>query len=97
TNHLDISAQLEILGLVASLDGVTVIAALHELNHAAAYADRVAVLRGGRVVGCGAPVEVLTPALIEAVFAVRASVSTNPETGRRQFSFSPLQPERTLT
>ncbi|MEM1334228.1 MAG: ABC transporter ATP-binding protein [Actinomycetota bacterium] len=93
TNHLDISAQLEILGLVASLDGVTVIAALHELNHAAAYADRVAVLRAGELVGCGPPGEVLTPALIESVFAVRATVGTHPDTGRHQFSFSPLTTE----
>ncbi|MEM9036722.1 MAG: ABC transporter ATP-binding protein [Actinomycetota bacterium] len=93
TNHLDISAQLEILALVASLDGVTVVAALHELNHAAAYADRVAVLNAGSLVGCGIPVEVLTPALIEEVFGVRASVGTHPDTGRVQFSFSPLPTE----
>ncbi len=93
TNHLDIAAQLEILGLVASLDGVTVIAALHELNHAAAYADRVAVLKAGSLVGCGAPSHVLTPALIEEVFGVRASIGTHPDNGRTQFSFSPLQTE----
>ncbi|MEM6289332.1 MAG: ABC transporter ATP-binding protein [Bacteroidota bacterium] len=97
TNHLDIAAQLEILGLVASLDRVTVVAALHDLNQTAAYADRVAVLRDGALVGCGPPGEVLTPALIEAVFGVRASVGTHPDTGRHQFSFSPLQPERTPT
>ncbi|MEM9745501.1 MAG: ABC transporter ATP-binding protein [Actinomycetota bacterium] len=97
TNHLDISAQLEILGLVASLDGVTVIAALHELTHAAAYADRVAVLQDGAVVGCGPPGEVLTPALIEEVFAVRASVGLHPDTGRPQFSFSPLPRESNPT
>ncbi|MEM9561748.1 MAG: ABC transporter ATP-binding protein [Actinomycetota bacterium] len=95
TNHLDIAAQLEILGLVASLDEVTVIAALHELNHAAAYADRVAVLKAGSLVGCGTPGDVLTPDLIEEVFGVRASVGTHPDTGRAQFSFSPLQTEST--
>ncbi|MEO1063561.1 MAG: ABC transporter ATP-binding protein [Actinomycetota bacterium] len=97
TNHLDIAAQLEILGLVASLDGVTVIAALHDLNQTAAYADRVAVLEAGALAGCGPPGELLTPELIEAVFAVRAAVGTHPDTGRHQFSFSPLQPERTTT
>ncbi|MEM6645002.1 MAG: ABC transporter ATP-binding protein, partial [Bacteroidota bacterium] len=93
TNHLDISAQLEILGLAASLDGVTVVAALHDLNHAATYADRVAVIQSGVLVGCGTPSDVLTPALIEEVFAVRGTVGTHPDTGRPQFYFSPLAPE----
>ncbi|MEM9516385.1 MAG: ABC transporter ATP-binding protein [Actinomycetota bacterium] len=97
TNHLDIAAQLEILGLVASLDEVTVIAALHELNHAAAYADRVAVLQAGALVGCGPPAEVLTPALIEEVFAVRATVGIHPDTARPHFSFSPLPTESAPT
>ncbi|MEM1128063.1 MAG: ABC transporter ATP-binding protein [Bacteroidota bacterium] len=90
TNHLDISAQLEILSLAASLEGVTVVAALHDLNHAATYADRVAVIQAGVLVGCGTPDEVLTPALIEEVFAVRATVGTHPDTGRPQFFFSQL-------
>ena len=97
TNHLDIPAQLEILGLVASLEGVSVIAALHDLNHAASYADRVAVLQGGSLVESGPPDDVLRPDLIQQVFAVRASVGTHPDTGRRQFFFSPIKPERTPT
>ena len=97
TNHLDIPAQLEILGLVASLEGVSVIAALHDLNHAASYADRVAVLQGGSVVESGPPDDVLRPDLIQQVFAVRASVGMHPDTGRRQFFFSPIKPERTPT
>jgi iron complex transport system ATP-binding protein len=78
TNHLDIAAQLEILTLVHALEGVTVIAALHDLNHAAAYADRVAVMKDGSLAGCGTPREILTPALIEG----------------HQFSFSPLPTRR---
>jgi iron complex transport system ATP-binding protein len=94
TNHLDIAAQLEILTLVHALDGVTVIAALHDLNHAAAYADRVAVMKDGALAGCGPPPEILTPALIERVFGVKATVGINPDTGRHHFSFSPLPTRR---
>ncbi len=91
TNHLDVAAQLDLLDLTRSL-GVTVVAALHDLNLAAAYADRVAVLRAGRLVSVGAPGDVLTPELIATVFGVHAEVGRNPATGRLSFAFSPLPP-----
>lgn len=81
TNHLDARAQLDLLALIGEL-GVTVLAALHDLDQAAGYADRVAVLDAGRLVAVGAPDEVLTPALIEAVFGVRAHLGPHPLTGR---------------
>jgi iron complex transport system ATP-binding protein len=81
TNHLDIRARLELLDLVRGL-GVTVLAALHDLDQAVAVADQVAVLDRGRLVAAGAPLEVLTPARIEAVFGVRAHVGRHPLTGR---------------
>ena len=69
TNHLDVRAQFELLDLIRSL-GVTTLAALHDLDLAARYCDRVVVLNGGRVVARGTPVEVLTSELIAAVFGV---------------------------
>ncbi|MES4903177.1 MULTISPECIES: ABC transporter ATP-binding protein [unclassified Streptomyces] len=77
TNHLDIQHQLDLLDLVAGLPVTTVIA-LHDLNLAAMYCDRLLVLRDGRAVAEGTPAEVLTPALIERVYAVRAEVTTGP-------------------
>ena len=70
TNHLDVRAQFELLDLIRSL-GVTTVAALHDLDLAARYCDRVVVLDAGRVVAGGTPVEVLTPELIAEVFGVR--------------------------
>ena len=69
TNHLDVRAQFELLDLIRSL-GVTTVAALHDLDLAARYCDRVVVLNAGRVVASGTPAEVLTPELIAAVFGV---------------------------
>ncbi|GAA3013168.1 ABC transporter ATP-binding protein [Streptosporangium longisporum] len=89
TNHLDIAAQLDLLELVRSL-GVTTLAALHELNLAAAYCDRVYVLAAGRVVACGPPARVLTPSLLGEVFGVRAHLGVNPLTGRPALTFAPL-------
>ncbi|WP_047870840.1 ABC transporter ATP-binding protein [Nocardiopsis sp. RV163] len=77
TNHLDIQYQLDLMELVAGLPVTTVIA-MHDLNLAAMYCDRLLVLRGGRVVAEGAPPRVLTPALIEEVYGVRAEVETGP-------------------
>ncbi|MGW3404377.1 ABC transporter ATP-binding protein [Streptomyces zhihengii] len=74
TNHLDIQHQLELLELVAGLP-VTTVVALHDLNLAAMYCDRVLVLRDGAVVAEGTPTAVLTPRLIEDVYGVAAEVS----------------------
>lgn len=92
TNHLDIAAQLAVLALLRELAtaGVTVLAALHDLGLAASYADHVIVLGAGRVVAAGPTGPTLTPDLIRAVYGVRATVLTDPNTGRPVLGFSPL-------
>lgn len=84
TNHLDLSAQLVALELLAGLarGGLTVVAALHDLSQAAAYADHVLVLAEGRVVAAGPPREVLTARLVHEVYGVRAEIIDHPITGR---------------
>lgn len=73
TNHLDIRHQIDILTLVRAL-GLTSIIALHDLNLAAMFCDRLLVLRDGGAVACGTPAEVLTPGLLRTVFGVAAEV-----------------------
>ena len=73
TNHLDIKYQLDMLDLVRGL-GRTVLAALHDLNLAAAYCDWLYALQDGRLVGSGAPQDLLTPAFIRRVYGVDAQV-----------------------
>ncbi|ADB33514.1 ABC transporter related protein [Kribbella flavida DSM 17836] len=80
TNHLDIRYQLETLTLLRGL-GLTVVTALHDLNLAARFCDRLAVLAQGRVVATGAPAEVLTATLIQQVYAVDAVVERSAHTG----------------
>ncbi|MFI7387369.1 ABC transporter ATP-binding protein [Streptomyces sp. NPDC049813] len=91
TNHLDIAHQLDVLRRVRA-SGPTVLAALHDLNLAAAHCDRLHVLDRGRVVASGAPDEVLSPRLLADVFGVRAHRVRHPETGATQFLFDPLRP-----
>ncbi|MCX5226470.1 ABC transporter ATP-binding protein [Streptomyces sp. NBC_00233] len=80
TNHLDIRHQLDVLALVRTL-GTTNLLALHDLNLAGAYCDRIYVLERGMLVTGGTPAEVLTPALLEAVYGVDAEVIPHPRTG----------------
>ena len=55
---------------------------LHDLNLAAQYADRIVVLKNGRVLTAGAPAAVLTPETIAAAYGVRAVVLPHPDRGR---------------
>jgi iron complex transport system ATP-binding protein len=76
TNHLDIHHQLGLLDLVRSRR-LTVVAALHDLNHAAMFCDRIAVLDQGRLVALGAPRDVLTETMLADVFRVDAAVEAD--------------------
>ncbi|WP_426595188.1 ATP-binding cassette domain-containing protein [Cellulomonas sp. McL0617] len=91
TNHLDVSAQLSLLAFVRDL-GTTTVAALHDLNLAAAFCEHVLVLKDGRLAAAGHPREVLTPGLLKDVYAVEADVLRNPRTGRPVIAFH--QPEQ---
>ena len=88
TNHLDIHHQIEILRMVRDLD-LTSIIALHDLNLAAMFCDRIVVLEAGAVRACGTPAAVLTPETLHDVFRVSAQVSGSPESGRPHIRFSP--------
>lgn len=73
TNHLDIRHQLAVLALIRRLP-VTVVAALHDLNLAAAFCDRIVLMADGRLIASGPPAEVLTADRIARVFGVVADV-----------------------
>ncbi|MGZ2380839.1 ABC transporter ATP-binding protein [Rhizobium brockwellii] len=86
TNHLDIQHQLDILSLISKL-GITCIVALHDLNLAAMFCDRLAVLQKGEVIASGAPEEVLTEDMIGRVFGVRAHVQKSAVHGRHHIQY----------
>ncbi|WP_214104936.1 ABC transporter ATP-binding protein [Acrocarpospora catenulata] len=90
TNHLDIGAQLDLLELVRDLR-VTTLAALHDLNLAAAYCDLLHVVHQGRIAASGPPADVLQPDFLAEVFGVRAHLGSHPLTGRSHLSFAPLK------
>ena len=76
TSHLDIKYQIEILELVQRLNrdhGVTVIAAMHDLNLAARYFPRLLLFQRG-IVADASPAEVLEPGLLGRVYGVNVQV-----------------------
>ncbi|MFD5429502.1 ABC transporter ATP-binding protein [Streptomyces sp. NPDC127084] len=91
TNHLDLRHQLDTLRLVRRL-GVTAVVALHDLNLAAAFCDRICVMDGGRVVATGSPAEVLTPELLAEVYRVDAEVVPHPRTGIPHVTLNSVHP-----
>ena len=76
TNHLDIRHRFALLADLARMP-VTVVAALHDLDLAAQYCDRVVLLARGRVVAAGTPRAVLTAERIAEVFGVAADIATD--------------------
>jgi iron complex transport system ATP-binding protein len=72
TNHLDVRHQHDLLGAVAH-SGRTVLAALHTLDAAAAYAAHVVLVHGGTIVADGPPRDVLTPENVATVFGVASA------------------------
>ncbi|MER5474261.1 ABC transporter ATP-binding protein [Streptomyces sp. NPDC002685] len=84
TTYLDIQHQIDVLDLCAELhetQGRTLVAVLHDLNHAARYATHLIALRGGEVIAEGAPNDIVTAGLVEEVFGLRCQVIDDPETG----------------
>ncbi|PQZ50248.1 ABC transporter ATP-binding protein [Ochrobactrum sp. MYb15] len=73
TNHLDIGHQIGLLDLVRR-QKLTVVAALHDLNHAAMFCDRIAIMNKGQIVELGTPREVLRAECIRSVFGVEVDV-----------------------
>lgn len=88
TNHLDIKYQLQIMDIVKALN-LTVVAAVHDLNIAAMYCDRLVALKNGQVVGVGSPRDLLTEKFIYEVYEVHCRVDEDKQTGRINIVYLP--------
>ncbi|MGI0150392.1 MAG: ABC transporter ATP-binding protein [Thermoplasmata archaeon] len=84
TAHLDIGHELDLFARVRRLvteKGGAALAAMHDLNLAARFADRIVVLSRGRLVEDGPPEEVLSERLLREVWGVSAELRRDPSTG----------------
>lgn len=94
TAFLDIKHQVEVYDLVKSLsrqEGLTVVSILHDLNLAALYCDRLALLKSGELFCSGAPEEVLTYVNVKAVYETEVYIGLNDIT--RKVHILPLDAE----
>lgn len=73
TNHLDITHQLQLMRIVKDRN-VTVISAVHDLNLAAMFCDRIYAMKDGRIAGEGTPEELLTPEFIREIYDVETEI-----------------------
>ncbi|MGG7144329.1 ABC transporter ATP-binding protein [Clostridium nigeriense] len=78
TNHLDIKYQLQLMKIVRNLN-IEVIAAIHDLNIAAMYCDKIFVLKDGEIIKYGKPKNVLTKELIKDVYEVDSKIIVDNE------------------
>jgi iron complex transport system ATP-binding protein len=79
--HLDIAHQLDVFTILRKLNrerGLTVVSVSHDLNLAASFSDRIAMLRAGSVAALGTPQEVLTEERIKDVFRTEVVVDAHP-------------------
>ena len=88
TNHLDIRYQLQMFDLIKGL-GVTVLSAIHDLNIAGLYCDRIYALKEGRLFKAGTPEEILTTAVIQEIYGVQADVMMHPITNKVSITYIP--------
>ncbi|SDD76944.1 iron complex transport system ATP-binding protein [Paenibacillus sp. UNCCL117] len=84
TTFLDMAHQLEVLKLLERLnreEGRTIVMVVHDLNHAALYAQHIVAIKHGDLIVEGSPAEVITRDMLHEVFAIRADIIHDPRTG----------------
>lgn len=84
TSNLDVNYQVEILNFLCNLcrnEHMTVVTALHDLNLASQYCNRLVMLKEGRIFKQGTPDEIITRELIKEVFGLDVYIGPHPLNG----------------
>ena len=95
TSNLDIRHQLEVMEIIKDLvvkEGISAIMAIHDLNLASKYTDRVLIMKEGRIFGAGSPSNVLTPENIRSVYGVEAEVISRADSNGGRPYIVPIRP-----
>jgi iron complex transport system ATP-binding protein len=82
TTFLDIAYQIDILELCSDLNrtkGHTMVAVLHDLNHACRYGDHIIAMKDGNIIAQGPPADIITAELVEDVFGLPCRIIEDPE------------------
>ncbi|SMQ72115.1 iron complex transport system ATP-binding protein [Bacillus sp. OV166] len=85
TTYLDMAHQLEVLELLQRLNieqERTIVMVLHDLNHAARFADYIIALKEGHIIKAGDCEEVMNPEVLKKVFQIDAQIGRDPRTNK---------------
>lgn len=85
TTYLDMAHQLEVLELLQKLNQEqerTIVMVLHDINHAARFADYIIAMKSGQIVKTGSSEEVITHDVLRKVFHIDAEIGRDPRTGK---------------
>lgn len=95
TASLDFGNQARVLGTIRSLSasGLAIVLSTHDPGHAFACADRVALMKAGRIVALGSPQEVLTTGALRDLYGVEVAVAFMKQAGRHVCAPTLVQPE----
>lgn len=88
TNHLDIGYQYQIMNILKR-QRLTILCCVHDLNIAAAYCDRIILMKNKKVFDVGSPKEMLTRGNIKELFDIETHTIENEKTGRLNIIFKP--------
>lgn len=83
TSNLDLKYQLDVLEIVKNLvkeKAISVIMAMHDLNLACRYSDKLVMLKNGKIFSTGVPKQVITPDNIKSVYEVEAVIYNQSQT-----------------
>ena len=80
TANLDLTYEIKLLNIVKDVaqEGAGVILVLHDLNLAAKFSDKVAILKGGLLIDIGLPKDILKSTLLSDVYEIKVEVKNNP-------------------
>lgn len=88
TNHLDIGYQYQIMNILKR-QNLTILCCVHDLNIAAAYCDRIILMKNKKIFDVGSPKEMLTKENIKELFDIDTMIIENEKTGRLNIIFMP--------
>lgn len=88
TNHLDIKYQLQLMDIVKTLK-ITVLSAIHDLNIASMYCDKIYAMKAGKIIDFGTPKQILTKENIKYLYDVDAEVIEDKNTGLITIKYKP--------
>ena len=80
TANLDLTYEIKLLNIVKDVaqEGAGVILVLHDLNLAAKFSDKVAILKGGLLIDIGLPKDILKSTLLSDVYEIKVEVKNDP-------------------